>query len=131
MRGIRVEARGAIGPFDAVVARYGAMINGFDYLAITKLDVLDQLPKIKICVAYRCDGRTLTTIPAGIRDLARCEPIYEEMEGWQQSTRSATTWEALPPQARAYVDRLCDLSGVKLGMLSVGPERERTLRIAM
>ena len=119
------------GWFDAVVARYAAMISGVDFWAMTKLDVMDQLETIKICVAYQCDGITYDSVPANIRILERCEPIYEEMEGWQTSTKDVTRWEDLPEKARKYVDRLCELTGVKLGILSVGPKRESTLRVAL
>ncbi|MDI6774739.1 MAG: adenylosuccinate synthase [Verrucomicrobiota bacterium] len=119
------------GWFDAVVARYAAMINGVDFWAITKLDVLDSLATIRIGVAYECDGETRDTIPANIRMLERCRPVYEEVEGWQTSTGNATRYEDLPERAKAYVNRLCELTGVKMGLLSVGPRRESTLRLAV
>jgi adenylosuccinate synthase len=119
------------GWYDAVVARYAAMVNGFDYLAVTKLDVMDSLKTVKICTAYEYDGKTLEGIPANIRILAACRPVYEEMPGWQTSTRQARRFEDLPDAAQNYVRRLCELTGVKLGMLSVGPERGDTMRIAL
>lgn len=119
------------GWFDAVITRYAAMVSGFDYLAMTKLDVMDRLPKVKMAVAYRCGSKTYETIPASIRELERCQPVYEEMDGWLAPTREARRFEDLPLKAQAYVNRLCALTGVKLGMLSVGPERDRTLRIAL
>ena len=117
------------GWFDAVVARYSAMVNGVDSWAMTKLDVMDSLKTVKICVAYECGGERLDTVPASARRLAACAPVYEEMPGWQASTRDATRMADLPARARAYVDRLCALTGVKLGMLSVGPGRHSTIRI--
>jgi adenylosuccinate synthase len=119
------------GWFDAVVARYSAMINGVDYWAMTKLDVLDNLKTLKICTAYECDGKKYDTIPANIRTLERCKPVYEEMPGWQTSTKDVTRLEDLSPRAKAYVDRLCKLTDVKLGILSVGAKRESTLRVAL
>lgn len=119
------------GWFDAVVARYSAMINGVDLWAITKLDVLDALESLKICVAYRCDDKIYESVPANVRLLERCEPVYEEMEGWQTSTRDATSFEDLPEKAQKYVNRLCELTGTKLGILSVGAKRKNTLRIAL
>jgi len=119
------------GWFDAVVARYAAMISGIDYWAMTKLDVLDTLATLRVCVAYDCDGRRCDTIPANARELVRCRPVYEEMEGWQTSTRDLTRFEDLPARARAYVSRLCELTGAKLGILSLGPSRQSTLRIAV
>ena len=117
------------GWFDAVVARYSAMLNGVDYWAMTKLDVLDKIETLRICTAYECDGKTLDTIPGNIRVLSRCMPVYEEMPGWQTSTREVTTFDGLPQAAQAYVNRLCELTGVELGILSVGAARRSTLRI--
>ncbi len=119
------------GWFDAVVGRYAAIVNGVDFWAMTKLDVLDTLPTIKICVAYQCDGKRLDTIPACLETLARCEPIYEEMPGWVEPTSHITRYEDLPVKARAYVERLVALVGGRLGILSVGPARETTLRVAI
>lgn len=119
------------GWFDAVVARHTAMISGVDYWAMTKLDVLDKLETIKICTAYELDGKRIDHIPAGARQLARCKPIYEEMPGWKSKTSDITEYNKLPAAARAYVERLCELTGVTLGILSVGPHRHSTLRIAL
>ena len=119
------------GWYDAVIARYSQQVNGVDYWALTKLDVLDTLPKIKICVAYELDGRRIETMPSTACELARVKPIYEEMDGWMCETSSITKLEDLPPKARAYVDRLVELSGGKLGILSIGPARESTLRLAL
>ncbi|MFC1497669.1 adenylosuccinate synthase [Verrucomicrobiota bacterium] len=119
------------GWFDAVVARHAAMINGVDYWAMTKLDVMDSIETLKICVAYKCDGKTYENVPSNIRILERCKPVYEEMPGWQTSTKEVTDFDDLPEKAKAYVNRLCELTGVKLGILSVGPKRKSTLRIAI
>jgi len=118
------------GWFDAVIARYAAMINGVDFWAMTKLDVLDKLETVKICVAYECGATRYETIPpADAGRLGQCSPVYEEMPGWQASTKEITRFGDLPAAAAAYVNRLCELTGVKLGMLSVGPKRSSTLRI--
>lgn len=119
------------GWFDGVVGRFAAMVNGVDYWAMTKLDVLDTVEEIKICVAYECDGERYESVPANVRILERCTPVYETLPGWQTSTKDVTRIEDLPPQAKAYVDRLCALTGVKLGILSVGPKRSSTLRVAI
>jgi len=119
------------GWFDAVVAQYAAMINGVDWWAITKLDVLDKLETLRICVAYECEGERHDTVPANIRVMEKCQPVYEEMPGWKTSTREITNMADLPPQARAYIDRLCELTGVELGIISVGPGRESTLRVGI
>lgn len=119
------------GWFDAVLARYSAIINGFDCWAMTKLDVMDSLPVVKICTAYECGGKRIDTVPAVVRRFAECKPVYEEMPGWQTSTKDVTRLDDLPAKARAYVDRLCALTGVKLGMLSLGPARHSTIRVGM
>ncbi|MDD4869774.1 MAG: adenylosuccinate synthase [Kiritimatiellae bacterium] len=119
------------GWFDAVVARHAVMINGIDFLAMTKLDVLDKLETLKICVAYECNGKEYTSIPANIRILEKCRPVYEQMKGWNSSTKEVTRYDDLPKEAKAYVSRLCELTGAKLGILSVGPKRDSTLRIAI
>jgi len=119
------------GWFDAVVARFAAMINGVDYWAMTKLDVLDDLETLKICTAYECDGEKYDVVPANVRVLAGCRPVYEEMAGWQASTKDVTSFDDLPEKAKSYINRLCELTGVKLGILSVGPKRKNTLRIAI
>ena len=115
------------GWYDAVVARYAQQVNGVDFWAMTKLDVLDVFPKIKICVAYELDGRRIDEMPASADELARVKPVYEEMDGWMCETSNVTKLEDLPPKARAYVDRLVELSGAKLGILSIGPARESTV----
>jgi adenylosuccinate synthase len=120
------------GWFDAVVARYTAMVNGVDFWAMTKLDVLDETPLIKICVAYRRDdGHIYETFPADLRALERCTPVYEEMPGWLTDTSKTTHYDDLPMKAKAYVERLVALSGARLGILSVGPARETTLRLGI
>lgn len=119
------------GWYDAVIARYAQQVNGIDYWALTKLDVMDTLPRIKICVAYELDGKQIDYMPSSSAELARVRPIYEEMDGWMCETSNITKIEDLPPKAKAYVDRLMELSGAKLGILSIGPARESTLRMAL
>ena len=96
-----------------------------------KLDVLDDVDTLKLCVAYTCEGKTYTSVPANIRVLERCTPVYEEMPGWKTSTKEVHRYEDLPEKAKSYVNRLCELTGVKLGILSVGAKRENTLRIGL
>jgi adenylosuccinate synthase len=120
------------GWFDAVIARYAQRVNGVDFWAMTKLDVLDAFPTVKICTGYkRDDGFVYQTFPADLDVLARCEPVYEEMPGWQCETSHITNYEALPENAKRYIDRILELIGGKLGVLSVGPARETTLRIGV
>ncbi len=119
------------GWFDAVVGRYAARVNGADYWAMTKLDVLDEFETLKICVAYEYNGKRYDNMPASTRVLENCTPVYEEMPGWVSPTSEITNYDDLPQKAKDYVERLCELTGVKLGILSVGPKRASTLRIAL
>jgi len=115
------------GWFDAVVARHAARINGVDLWAVTKLDVLEGLDPIRICVAYECDGERMHTVPADSRRMARCRPIYEEWPGWRGSIREIRNVSELPEAARRYLHRIEELTGVPIGWLSVGPGREATI----
>ena len=114
------------GWYDAVALSFGAWLNGFTDLAITKLDVLDGLPELKICTGYRLDGQVIDRVPDTV-DLARAEPIYETWPGWQTSTRDARTWDELPEAARAYLNRIAELAGVPIAYVSVGPERDQLI----
>lgn len=115
------------GWFDAVVGRYAAMINGIEQWAITKLDVLDGLPEVSICVAYQCGDKRYERMPASLAALKRCQPIYETLPGWNEPTHNVTRYEDLPRNARRYVARLCEHIGGRPLLLSVGPGRENTL----
>ncbi|VGO22769.1 adenylosuccinate synthase [Pontiella sulfatireligans] len=115
------------GWFDGVVAHYAAMVGGINEWALMKLDVLDDVETIKVCVAYEVDGERITSVPASIRKLERCKPIYEDFKGWNTPTTECTTWEELPEQAQKYVEYLEKLTGVKVSILSVGPKRSSTL----
>ncbi len=115
------------GWFDSLVVRRAARINGLTQLAITKLDVLDQLKTIKACVAYRYRGKELTEFPNRIEVLEECEPVYREFPGWQKETRAARNWNDLPANARAYVEAIGEMAGAKIGLVSVGAGREDTI----
>ncbi|HXP35688.1 MAG TPA: adenylosuccinate synthase [Chthoniobacterales bacterium] len=115
------------GWFDAVATRYATMINGIDELAITNLDGLDDVDPIRICVGYRLNGKRLEVPPCDAVQLDNCEPIYEEMRGWKQSTGSAKKLSQLPLRARNYVKRLGQLTGAKVSIVSVGPKRAQTI----
>jgi len=119
------------GWFDAVVGRYSAMVNGVDFWAITKLDVLDELETIRVCVAYECGGKRYETVPASISVLEQCKPVYKDFPGWMSPTSHIKRHEDLPAKAKAYVKALCDITGVPLGVLSVSPQRESTFRISV
>jgi adenylosuccinate synthase len=117
------------GWFDAVLVGQTVKLCGIDGIALTKLDVLDGLESIKIAVAYRLDGRRIDYFPASERDQARVEPIYETMEGWQESTRGARTWNDLPAQAVKYVRHVEELIGAPVALLSTSPERDDTILV--
>lgn len=115
------------GWFDAVAARYVADLNGIDYLAITKLDVLDTLPTLRICTGYRLGDRTIEDVPSSIDDLAAIQPIYEDLPGWQTPTDDARSFDDLPPNAQHYLQRLEELVGVPIALVSVGPARDSNI----
>jgi adenylosuccinate synthase len=115
------------GWFDAFATRYAAEINGFTSIALTKLDVLDELDEIKICTGYKLDGRVCESLPAVSQDLRRVEPVYATMPGWKSSTVGTTEMSALPANARRYVDFLSEQIGVEIGLVSTGPERTQTI----
>jgi len=115
------------GWFDVPLLRYTAMINGFDSLVITKLDVLDELEKVPVCVGYRVGKQRITEIPATIRGFEGIEPIYECLPGWQSSTAGVSSFEQLPPLARDYIRYLETQTGVEVGCVSTGPERNETI----
>jgi len=112
------------GWFDAVLARQSVAINGIDGIALTKLDVLDGIETLKICIAYEADGERLDHLPAGLKAQGAIRPIYEEIEGWRQSTRGARSFRDLPAEAVKYVRRIEELIGAPVALLGTSPERE-------
>ena len=117
------------GWFDAVLVRQTVRTSGIDGIALTKLDVLDGLETIKVCVGYRLDGEETDRFPAGQGAQARVEPIYEEIEGWAESTAGARSWAELPAQAIKYVRRVEELIGAPVALLSTSPERDDTILV--
>jgi adenylosuccinate synthase len=115
------------GWFDAVLVRQSVAINGIDGIALTKLDVLDGLKTLKICVGYRIGDKTVDYLPAGMRDQAAAVPIYEEMEGWSESTAGARSFKDLNANAIKYVRRVEELIGAPVALLSTSPERDDTI----
>ena len=115
------------GWFDVPLIRYSAAINGFSSLVLTKLDVLDELDEIPVCVAYRINGQTTCEIPATHRELQKAEPVYERLPGWKSSTKGISQWDALPLAAREYLLFLERQAGVEVGCISTGPERSETV----
>ena len=115
------------GWFDVVATHYATMINGIDELAITNLDGLDHVDPIRVCVAYRLNGKRLNVPPSDATQLANCKPVYQQLRGWTKSTRSARKLSQLPSAAQDYVKYIANLTGGKLSMVSVGPERGETI----
>ena len=115
------------GWFDAVATRFAGMVNGIDEIAVTNLDGLDTLPKIKVCVAYQLGKKRLEVPPSDSALLTKCVPIYEEHDGWMTPTEKCKTWKDLPAKARAYLKRIAELNGRKLTIASVGPNRDQTI----
>ena len=115
------------GWFDAFATRYAAEINGFTSVALTKLDVLDALDEVKVCVGYNLDGKRCDSLPAVSQDLRRVEPIYETLPGWKSPTVGMTELNELPAAARDYVNFLSNRIGVQIGLVSTGPERSQTI----
>ncbi len=115
------------GWFDAVSLRRSAQINSLSGMCITKLDVLDELDVIKICYSYELDGKTIDIPPIGAESFARCKPVYEEHPGWKSDTVGITNYDDLPELARRYLDRLAELTGVPVAIVSTGPDRNETI----
>jgi adenylosuccinate synthase len=117
------------GWFDAAALRRSAMINGLTGLCITKLDVLDGIAELKICIGYELDGKKIDLLPIGADDVAGCKPIYETVPGWTENTFGVKTWAGLPKNAQHYLKRLEALCGVPVAIVSTGPERDETIVI--
>ena len=117
------------GWFDAVLVRQAAKVGGIDGIALTKLDVLDGLESLQVCTAYRLDGELVDHLPAGEWAQVRLEPVYEEIEGWRESTRGARSWAELPATAVKYIRRIEELIEVPVAMLSTSPERADTILV--
>ena len=118
------------GWLDACVVRYAGLLSGIDYMAITRLDILDTLPEIKMCVGYKYNGEVINEIPASLKVLAEVEPVYETFEGWQTDISGIRKYEDLPEKARKYLERLAEVTGIELGIVSVGPNRDQTIILA-
>jgi adenylosuccinate synthase len=115
------------GWYDAVAVRYAVRINGLNALALTKLDVLDGMPELQICTAYRCRGGNLTEMPGDVAQLSACEPVYETLPGWTRPSAGVRQYNDLPVEARKYVTRLEEVTGVPAAIISTGSAREDTI----
>lgn len=118
------------GWFDAVAARYSAMVNGLEKLAITKLDVLDDFDEIKVCIGYEYNGKRLKTFPTDVKTLEHVTPIYETFEGWKSKLSDITTYSHLHPKAQRYVEGLVHLTGIPIWIISLGPRRDQTIVVS-
>jgi adenylosuccinate synthase len=124
----RTTGRGRrCGWFDSVVTRYAQRINGINELAVTKMDVLDHMRELKICVAYQCGGKKLTTVPSDLESLQRCRPVYKTFKGWQTSTKQIRRWKDLPKNAKIYLEAISEYTGAPIAIVSVGPRRDETI----
>ena len=117
------------GWFDAVVARHAVWVNGCDAIAVTKLDVLDDMPTIQICAAYRDGGQAIKEFPSDMAQLSRCQPVYESHPGWQADTSQVERFEELPAAAQSYLKRLEQLLGVTICLISTGCTRAQTFKV--
>ncbi|MCI3204642.1 MULTISPECIES: adenylosuccinate synthase [Pandoraea] len=115
------------GWMDAAALKRSIQINGVTGLCMTKLDVLDGLETVRLCVGYKIDGKSVDILPRGAVDVARCEPVYEDFPGWSQSTVGVTSWDQLPVQAQNYLKRIEEVSGIPIDMVSTGPDRDETI----
>lgn len=125
--GTTTGRRRRCGWFDAVIGRYAVRINGLDCLAITKLDVLDEMDEIQVCVAYEIDGQRVEHFPTNARQFARCKPIYKTLPGWKQSTDHCRQLNDLPRQALDYLKFLAELMEVPIAIVSLGANRDQTI----
>lgn len=115
------------GWLDACVVRYAGYLSGIDYMAVTRLDILDSFDEIKMCVNYKYDGKILDEMPASLKVLANVEPVYETFPGWKCDTSGIRKYEDLPENARKYLERMSEVTGIGLGYVSVGPNRDQTI----
>ncbi len=115
------------GWFDAALLKRSAQVNGLTGLCITKLDVLDGLEELKLCVGYELDGERIDILPMGAEEIARCVPVYETLAGWSDSTVGVTRYDSLPANARSYLERIAEVTGVPIAMISTSPDRDHTI----
>ena len=115
------------GWLDLMVVKYAAGLSSLDYLAITRLDILDSFKELKICVGYKLNGKNVEGFPASLTNLEACEPVYETLPGWETDISGIRSYDELPENARKYVERIAEVTGVPLGIVSVGPNRNQTI----
>jgi adenylosuccinate synthase len=126
-KGVTTGRSRRCGWFDAALLKRSAQVNGLTGLCITKLDVLDGLEELKLCTGYKLDGELIDILPMGADDIARCEPVYETIAGWTDSTVGVTDYDKLPQNARRYLERIQEVTGVPIAMVSTSPDRDHTI----
>ncbi|MDD6771387.1 adenylosuccinate synthase [Inconstantimicrobium porci] len=117
------------GWLDLVILKTTVRVCGLTSLAVTKIDTLAGLDKVKVCVGYKFDGKVIDYFPASLEDVAKCEPVYEEFDGWDESVANARSYDEIPENAKIYLRRIEELTGTKISIVSVGPERAQTIRV--
>ena len=117
------------GWLDIVILKTSVRVSGLTSLAVTKIDTLAGLDKVKMCVGYKFNDKVIDYFPASLEDLAKCEPIYEEFEGWDESVADARSYDELHPNARKYLERIEELTDTRISIVSVGPRRDQTMRV--
>ena len=117
------------GWLDLVIVKTACRVSGLTSLAITKIDTLAGLEKIKVCVGYKFDGKVIDYFPASLEDLAKCEPVYEEFDGWGDEVADARSYDELPENAKKYLKRIEEFTGTDISIVSVGPKRDQTMRV--
>jgi adenylosuccinate synthase len=118
------------GWLDLVILKTTVRVCGLTSLAVTKIDTLAGLEKIKVCVGYKFNGTIIDYFPASLEDLAKCEPVYEEFDGWDESVADARSYDEIPENAKKYLKRIEEITDTKISIVSVGPRRDQTMRIA-
>ncbi|AIY82464.1 MAG: adenylosuccinate synthase [Clostridium baratii] len=117
------------GWLDLVILKTSVRVSGLTSLAVTKIDTLAGLDKIKVCVGYKFNGEIIDYFPASLEDLALCEPVYEEFDGWDDSVANARSYDELPENAKKYIERIEEFTGTRVSIVSVGPKRDQTMRV--
>ena len=118
------------GWLDACVVRYAGQLSGIDYMAVTRLDILDGFDEIKMCTAYEVDGKIINEIPASLKILAKVKPVYETFDGWKTDISNVRNYDDLPINAKKYLERMAEVTKINLGIVSVGPNRDQTIVVA-
>ena len=126
-KGVTTGRSRRCGWFDAALLKRSAQVNGLNGLCVTKLDVLDGLQELMLCIGYELDGEKIDILPMGADDISRCKPIYEKMDGWSDSTVGVTQYDKLPLNARLYLERIAHVTGVPVAMVSTSPDRNHTI----